>query len=103
MPVNHLRTIAKIHIQSAIAMLTAAEAKNLDPSDTQIVPAAIRKLTTIARSLSGTSPIGDDAAAAKLSAVAASLLYCNNRDLKRGVSSEVTKAAKIFDALCQRI
>jgi hypothetical protein len=103
MPIDHMREIAKIHIQSAVAMLVAAGAKNLDPSDTKIVPVAMKKLATVARSLSGTSPIGDDAAAAKLSAVAASLMYCNNRELKRDVSSEVTKAAKIFDALAQRV
>jgi hypothetical protein len=80
-------------------MLIAVEAKNLDPSDKKIVPVASKKLATVAKLLSSTSPLVDDAAAAKLSAVASSLMGCNDRDLKRGIYSEVTKAAEIFDAL----
>ena len=82
-------------------MLVVVEARHLDPSDKKIVPVAIKKLATMANSLSSTSPLVDDAAAAKLSAVATSLISCNDPDLKRDVYSEVTKAAEIFDALSQ--
>ena len=78
-----------------------AEGKPLDPSDKKIVAVAIRKLATVARSLCRTVPLDDDAAAAKLSAVATSLMNCNDSDLKRGVYAEVAKAATVFDAMSQ--
>ena len=99
--IDHRRAIAASLIQGAAAMLVKAQLKDLDPSDKTIVPAALKKLASVAKSLSSTNPLGDDDAAAKLTAVATSLMNCNNPDLKRSACSEVTKAAKIFDALSQ--
>jgi hypothetical protein len=99
--IDQRRTIARQLIHSAFTMLAAAEGKALDPSDKKIVTVATRKLATLARSLSSTAPLDDDAAAAKLSVIATSLMNCNSSDLKRGVYAEVTKAAKIFDAMSQ--
>ncbi len=99
--IDHRRGIAKSLIRAAIGLLEAAEAKDLDPSDKKIVPVAHKKLTAMLRSLSSTNPLADDDAAAKLSAVAATLINCNDPDLKRSVHSEVMKAQKIFDAMSQ--
>jgi hypothetical protein len=99
--IDHRRAIAASLIHDAAAMLVKAQLKDLDPSDKTIVPGALKKLAIVAKSLSSTNPLGDDDAAAKLTAVATALMNCNNPDLKRSAYSEVVKAAKIFDALSQ--
>jgi hypothetical protein len=99
--VDHRRGIAKSLIRDAIAMLTAAASKELEASDKRTVQVSLNKLTAVARSLSSTAPLGDDDAAARLSAVATSLENCSLPELKRGAHSLLAKAAKIFDELSQ--
>lgn len=99
--IDHRRAIAKSLIRGAITFLETAEVTALDPSDKKIVPVAHKKLIAVLHSLGSTTPLGDDSTAAKLSAVAASLMHCNAPELKRGAYLEVMKAAKIFDELSQ--
>jgi hypothetical protein len=99
--IDHRRAIAKSLIHDATIMLVAAAAKELEASDKRTVQVSLNKLATVARSLSSTRPLGDDDAAAKLSAVAASLENCSLPELKRGANSLLAKAAKIFDELSQ--
>ena len=102
--IDHRRTIAQSLIQGAGAIMVAAEAKgSLDASEAQIIRVALKKLANVARSLSSTNPLGDDDAAAKLTAIATTLMNCNDPDLKGGAYSEITKAAKIFDEFSQGI
>ena len=93
--------IAKRLINDASALLVRIAAKQLEASDKSTVQVSLSKLATVARSLSSTRPLGDDDAAAKLSAVAASLENCSLPELKRGAHSLLAKAAKIFDELSQ--
>ena len=95
------RSIAKRLIHDATTILVAAAAKELVASDKRTVQVALKKLATVARSLSSTRPLGDDDAGAKLSVVAASLGNCSLPELKRGAQSLLAKAAKIFDELSQ--
>jgi hypothetical protein len=99
--IDYRRGIAKSLIRDAIAMLTAATSKELEGSDKRTVQVSLNKLTTVARSLSSTAPLGDDDAAARVSAVATSIENCSLPELKRGAHSLLAKAAKIFDELSQ--
>ncbi len=65
-----------------------------------LLAAALRAFVAVARRRHG-GPKHDDDAAAKLSAVAASLGNCSLPELKRGAHSLLAKAAKIFDELSQ--
>jgi hypothetical protein len=95
------RRIAKSLISDATTILIAATRKELQASDERTVSVALTKLSRIARSLSSTAPLGDDDAAARIYAVAASLGDCSLTELKRGAHSLLSKAAKIFDDLSQ--
>jgi hypothetical protein len=96
---DHRRAIAKAVIHGAIAMLVAAELKDLDPSDKKIIPVALKKLTSLAQSIVSLKPPSNDSVAGKLSAVALSLMNCNDPVLKGAAHAEISKAAKIFDEM----
>jgi hypothetical protein len=98
---DHRRGLAKILMRDATAILATAASKELEASDKRTVTVALNKLARIARSFSGTAPLGDDDVAARVSAVAASLENCSLPDLKRGAHSLLARAAKIFDELSQ--
>jgi hypothetical protein len=95
------RAMAKNIIRTAIALLTATESKDLDPSDKKIVPVALKKLAAVAHSLGGLKPPSDDSIAARLSAVALSVMNCNEPALKNAAYAQITKAAKMFDEMSQ--
>jgi hypothetical protein len=97
-PIDHRRAIAISCIRGASTRLAKAELKDLSPSDQKILAGALKKLANVCESLSRSTPLSDDDAAAKLAAVAAVLMNCNGADFKLG-AAEITKAAKMFDAL----
>jgi hypothetical protein len=99
MPVAPERATAAKLLQSAVAALRKAELKELSPSDRSIVSVALKKLATIARSLSSSNPLSDDDVAARLAAVASALTNCHDKDLKRDIGFEVSQAATIFNVL----
>jgi hypothetical protein len=100
-PIDHRRVIATGLIHAAAAKLANAELKDLSTSEKKIVAGGLKKLATIASSLTRTNPLSNDDAAAKLAAVAATLMNCTDSELKRIANTELTQAAKIFDELSQ--
>jgi hypothetical protein len=99
-PIDHRRAIATGLIREASARLAHADLKDLSVSDRKMLSGALKKLATVAASLSRTTRPGDDDAAAKLAAVSAVLTNCKGPDFKLG-ASQLNKAAKIFDDLSQ--